>query len=205
LPDLFIWIHHRFVFGLNSFVGPVILVIILLILFPFIIRWYRWLNKQWFAKRNSEPIVLFALGGTCLIISCLISGNESVDIHLHDTLYIISYYNLVLCISFVFYIFCFIYYIFPRIFIRSLSIKLSRFHFWITYIGLNSLSGTINTDKFLSEPYHYIDNTGWASFNQIKYYNKYVLIVVMLILIAQFIFLVNIFYSLLNKRKKIHE
>ena len=61
--------------------------------------------------------------------------------------------------------------------------------------------GTRYTDKLLSGPYHYIDNAGWTSFNQIQYYNKNVLIVVMLILIAQFLFLVNILYSLSNKKE----
>jgi cytochrome c oxidase subunit 1 len=201
LPHMLIWIHHRFVLGLNPFVGRVILIIILLILFIFVFKWIRWLNRHWFTKNNNEPIVLFAIGGTCLIISGIIFRTESVDIHLHDTLYIISYYVLALCISFVFGIFSFIYYIFYKIFRRNLSIKLSRLHFWITFIGLNLLLGTRGANRVIWGTYHYIDNSGWAYYNLIQFYNKYVLVMVILILIAQFLFLVNILYSLLNKKE----
>ncbi len=199
LPHLIIWIHHRIVLGLNPFVGPIILIIIVVILFLFIIKWIGWQNSQWFTKSNIEPMALFANGGACLIVSGIIFRSASLDIHLHDTLYIISYYILALCISFVFGIFCFIYYMFSGIFRCDLNIKLSRFHFWITYIGLNLLLGTKYTHNSINRPI-IIENAGWASYNQIQYYNKYVLIVLMLILVAQFLFLVNIIYSLFSKK-----
>jgi cytochrome c oxidase subunit 1 len=185
-------------------VGQVILIIILLILFLFVFKWISWLNRHWFAKNDSEPIVLFAMGGMCLLISGIIFRTATVDIHLHDTLYIISYYILVLCISFVFGIFCFTYYIFFKIFRRNLSIKLSRLHFWITYIGLNLLLGTRGANRVIWGTYPYIENSGWASYNLIQFYNKYVLVMVILILVAQVLFLLNIISSIINKKISIH-
>jgi cytochrome c oxidase subunit I len=209
LPQMLIWIHHRFVFGLNPFVGPIILIFIFLILFLILFKWIKWLNKHWFRENNNEPIALFALGGVCFIISCAITGNKFVEINSGNRTFLFSYFNLILDISFVFGIFCLIYYIFPKILRRGLDMKLSRYHFWITYIGLNlyfgiNLLGSRFADKIINEPYNYFDKTLSASYNPVKYFNELVVILVILILIAQVLFLVNIIYSLTNKRKSIH-
>jgi cytochrome c oxidase subunit I len=206
LPHLIIWMHHSFFFGLNPFVGPLILAIVLSILILFIVKWCRWIGKQGYVKDYYEPIILFMMGALCLIITFIIFENTPVDIHLRDTFYVISYSYIVIRISFVYGIFCFIYYIFPRVFSRPLNRKLSRIHFWITYIGLTLLLGTKDNEKLWNEPYHYIDNDRWASYNQILYFSRSVLVVeVALILIAQLIFLFNIIYSFFNSSKRAHE
>jgi cytochrome c oxidase subunit 1 len=204
LPHLLIWIHHRLVFGLNPFVGPVVLIIIFLASTPFIIKYYRWLRRQWFERSSNEPFVLFAIGALCLLISCIISGNASVDIHLHDTYYIISYFSIVVLGSFLFGIFCTFYYLFPRIFRRDLNISLSRFHFWITYIGLNLLFSMFSiryTDQIINEPRRYVEYSGWASYQHYEYFNRNILITVILVLAAQILFIFNIINSLIKENK----
>jgi cytochrome c oxidase subunit I len=201
LPHLLIWIHHRLVFGLNPFVRLVFLIVILLVSIPFVIKWYRWLNSQWFVKSNNEPVVLFAMAVICLIISCMISGNASMDIRLHDTYYIISYFSIVLFGSFLFGIFCSIYYLFPRIFRRNLNISLSRFHFWITYIGLNLLIIIRYIDQIVSDPRRYVQYSGWASFQNFDYFNRYIVIAVICVLVAQLLFIFNVIYSLFKEDK----
>lgn len=203
LPHLLIWIHHRFVFGLNPFVGPVILIIILLASLPFVIKCYRWLRRQWFVKSDNEPIILFAMGALCLIISFIISGKASMDIHLHDTYYIISYFSIVLFFSFLFGIFCTIYYLFSGIFRRDLNILLSRFHFWITYIGLNLLFSIRYTDLIINEPLRYAEYSSWVSYQHFEYFYRYILVTVIFVLVAQLLFIFNIINSLIKETKSI--
>ena len=201
LPHLLIWIHHRLVFGLNPFVGLVFLIVILLVSIPFVIKWYRWLSRHRFVRSNNEPIALFAMGIMCLIISYIILGNTSMDIHLHETYYKISYFSIVLFCSFLFGIFCSIYYLFPRIFRRDLNLSLSRFHFWITYIAVNILFNIKYTDQTINEPRRYVEYSGWASYQHFEYFNRYIVIIVILVLVAQFLFIFNIIYTLLKENK----
>jgi cytochrome c oxidase subunit I len=201
LPHLLIWIRHRLIFGLNPVVELVFLIIILLVSIPFVIKWNRSLSRQWFVKSNNEPIILFAMGVLCLIISCIIFGNASIDIHLHDTYYIISYFSIGLIGSHLFGVFCSFYYLFPRIFRRNLHISLSRFHFWITYIGLNLLFSIGYTDQIINEPRRYVEYSGWVSFQDFEYFNRYIVITVICVLVAQLLFIFNIIYSLFNENK----
>ena len=199
LTPLVAWIRHRFVFGYNSFLGLLFLIIVLLVIFLSVFKYYKWLNRYWVEEKN-EPMVLFAMGVFCFMISCILFGTASMDIHIHDTMYIISYFWLVARISFVLGIICFIYYLFSRILNGNLNKKLSRLHFWITYIGLNLLLVIVYSGNLLGEPYHFSHDAGWASNSQIQYVHGFVSILVMLISIAQFIFLSNIIYSLVRKK-----
>jgi cytochrome c oxidase subunit 1 len=199
LLQLLNWLHHRFVFGLNPFLGPVLLVFIILASIPFVIKYYRWQRKRWLVKRDNETAVLFAMGAPCLMISYARSGHATVDIHLHDTYYIISYVSIVLFAAFLFEIFCTMYYLFSKIFKRDLNIFLSRFHFWITFIGLSIIFSIRNTGQIINEPRRYIENNGWASYQHFDYLNRYILVDA--ILVAQLLFIFNIIYSLFNGSK----
>jgi cytochrome c oxidase subunit 1 len=201
LPHLLIWIHHRLVFGLNPFVGQIFMIVIFLVSIPFVIKWFRWLSRQKFVKSNKEPIVLFAMGVMCLIISFIILGNSSMNIQIHDTYFIISNFSIVLFSSFLFGIFFSIYYLFPRIFKRDLNVYLSRFHFWITYIGVTLLFSVKYPVQIINEPRRYIEYSGWTSYQDFEYFNRYIVIAVMLVLVAQLLFIFNIIYSLFKESR----
>ena len=82
-----------------------------------------------------------------------------------------------------------------------MNIRLSRFHFWITYLGVDILLGTKALEFMSIRPRRYVEYEGWASFNLGMYLDKLVLTIPILIVIAQFLFLFNITYSLLIKKK----
>jgi cytochrome c oxidase subunit 1 len=202
LPVIVIWIPQRFVFGLNPFARPVFQIIILLVALPFVIKWYRWVNRNWFTENDKEPVILFALAGLCWIILYMIYGNDILGFQFHDTYYFMTSISLVLYVLIIFFIFCIFYYTWPVIFKRHLIIKLSRIHFWITYIGLDLLTGKRNTVTVPFAPRRYIEYQGWASFSIMRNLDKIILAFLILIMIAQFLFLFNITYSLFNKAKR---
>ena len=109
----------------------------------------------------------------------------------------------VLFCSFLFGIFCSIYYLFPRIFRRDLNfISCFRFHFWITYIGVNLLFNIKYTDQTINEPRRYVEYSGWASYQHFEYFNRYIVAIVILVLVAQFLFIFNIIYTVLTLKRK---
>jgi cytochrome c oxidase subunit I len=200
LPDLLIWTHEKFVFGLNPLVVAVLIFIIILISIAGIIKLYSWLIRQSFADNDKEPVLLFAMGGLCWMIVYWKLGDATLDFHYRDTMYVVSSFQVWKYISIVFGIFCMIYFVFPVIFGRDLNIKFSRIHFWVTFIGLNVLVGT-TAAAYISGPGRYIEDPGLNSYDQTVYLNKYIFVVVTLIVIAQFLFLFNILLSLFSKRK----
>ena len=199
-PDLIIWIHQRFVFGLNPFVVLALLFIIILVSIPPVIKLYRRLIHQSFTDNDKEPVLLFALGGLCWMIVYWKLGDATMDFQYRDTYYVVSSFDVWKYISIAFGICCLIYFVYPVIFGRDLNITLCRIHFWITYIGLNILVGT-RAAANISGPGGYIENPGLNSGDQTVYLNKFILIIVTLVVIAQLVFLFNIIFSLFRKSK----
>ena len=202
LPELITWITQGFVFGQKIVIWPVFPIIILLASLPFIIKWCRWLNKNWFTGHDNEPVILFALAGLCWTIAYLIYGNSTLDIYSRGGYYIILYSPLVLYILLVFYIFCIFYYAWTVISKLQLNIKFSRIHFWVTYIGLDLSLGMRHTDITGIGPRHYVEYKGWTSFYILSFFNTYMLAILIIVVIAQFVFLFNIISSFLIKAEK---
>jgi cytochrome c oxidase subunit I len=191
LPDLIIWLHHRFVFGFNPILNLVIMTILFSIVLFFLIKWFRWLKKRQFSISNPDPVMLFVMGALCWIIPCMLHRNSTIDIHLYDTYYIISVSLIAFCIAIVFAMFGVMYDLFSKIFRRHLNTGLGFIHFWITFIGLNLLR-IGHAEIITSKPWRYVEFNGATSYNQAHYLNIYVLVVLDLVLAAQFIFPVNI-------------
>ena len=199
LPDLITWIQHRFVVGLNPFVLPVCLFIILLVSIPFIFKWHKWLIRQSFAENSNEPVLLFAVGGLCWMIVYWTLGDANTELQFHETYYILSSFEVWKYISIAFGVYCMIYFVFPVIFGRDLNLKLSRIHFWITYIGLKFLIETW-TNVNVRGPGPNVEYAGWDSYSQFQLLNIFIFTVLILIVTAQLLFLFNIISSLLRKK-----
>jgi cytochrome c oxidase subunit 1 len=200
LPDLLIWTHQTLVFRRHPFAFPVFLFIIVLILIPLIIKWYRWLISHWFAESNSESVVLFTIGGFCWILTYWKLRDSILDFQVHDTYFIMSSVAVCLYISLGFGILSIVYFVFPLITGRNLDLNLSRFHFWGTYISLNVIVGTWSTDLALG-PRRYFEYAGWDSYDQIQLLNKFNFTILILFMIAQLLFLFNLVFSLFRKSK----
>jgi cytochrome c oxidase subunit 1 len=202
---LFIWVHHVFVTGVNPFLGLIFIVVVLVILLPILVAVFRKLKRYWLTNIEFNPTILFAIGWSSWIISGWISyfflGRSTMDIHLHDTLYVISRFHIILVISIFFWtLFC-IYYLYPIILKRPLNNAMGYIHFWITFIGTYLIFWPAHYEGLAGAPRRYLDYSGWHSFSQFQMVNRFVATVVILMLIAQLIFLFNIFYSLGKSRK----
>ena len=200
LQDLSIWLHHSPVFRRYPFAFPVFLFIILLVSIPFFIRWYKWLTSHSFVENRMEPVVLFALGGLCWLMVNWKMSNSTIDFHYRETYYIMSSTTVWQIVFLVFSIICVFYLVFPLIFKRNLNRDLSRIHFWGTYIGLNVLVGTWSTHNVLGGKRYY-EYVGWNVNDQIQFLNKFNFGVLILVVIAQLLFLLNIIFSLLSQKK----
>src|SRR5450631_1063231 len=132
-----VWAHHMFVTGLNPLLGSVFVLLTLLIAVPSAIKVFNWLTTLWRGNIRFTPGMLFAIGFVSLFISGgltgIFLGNSTLDIHLHDTMFIVAHFHIVMAVSAFLGMFCGVYHWFPKMFGRYMNNTMSYIHFWVTF------------------------------------------------------------------------
>jgi len=134
-----VWAHHMFVTGLNPFLGAFFVLLTLLIAVPSAIKVFNWLTTIWKGNIHFTPASLFSIGFVSTFISGGLTGiwlgNSSIDIHLHDTYFVIAHFHIVMGVSAFFGMFAGIYHWFPKMYGRFMNNTLGYIHFWVTMVG----------------------------------------------------------------------
>ncbi|SDF16536.1 cytochrome c oxidase subunit I [Chitinophaga filiformis] len=200
-----VWAHHMFVTGLNPFLGAFFVLLTLLIAVPSAIKVFNWLTTIWKGNLRFTPGMLFAIGFVSTFISGGLTGiwlgNSSIDIHLHDTYFVIAHFHIVMGVSAFFGTFAGVYHWFPKMFGRYLNSTLAYIHFWITLIGAYLIFWPMHYEGMAGMPRRYYDYSSWESFKQFTDLNHFISIVVIVVFAAQLLFVLNFFYSIFKGRK----
>jgi cytochrome c oxidase subunit 1 len=200
-----VWAHHMFVTGLNPFLGSVFVLLTLLIAVPSAIKVFNWLTTIWKANIKFTPGMLFALGFVSLFISGgltgIFLGNSTLDIHLHDTYFVIAHFHIVMGVSAFFGMFAGIYHWFPKMYGRYMNNTLAYIHFWVTLAGAYLIFWPMHYEGLAGMPRRYLDYSNWASFNQFGDLNKFISTVAIIVFAIQLLFIFNFFYSIWKGRK----
>ena len=76
--------------------------------------------------------------GYFIFVSGVVLANASLDIAFHDTYYVVAHFHYVLSMGAVFALFAGWYYWTPKILGLDYNRLLSKVHFWILFIGVNT-------------------------------------------------------------------
>jgi cytochrome c oxidase subunit I len=200
-----VWAHHMFVTGLNPFLGAVFVLLTLLIAVPSAIKVFNWLTTLWRGNIRFTPAMLFAIGFVSLFISGgltgIFLGNSALDIHLHDTYFVIAHFHIVMGVASFFGMFAGVYHWFPKMFGRYLNNTLGYIHFWITMIGAYLIFWPMHYEGLAGMPRRYYDFQNWESFKMFGGLNEFISFVSMIVFAAQLLFVLNFFYSIWKGRK----
>jgi cytochrome c oxidase subunit 1 len=200
-----VWAHHMFVTGLNPFLGSVFVLLTLLIAVPSAIKVFNWLTTLWRGNIRLTPAMLFAIGFVSMFISGGLTGvflgNSTLDIHLHDTYFIIAHFHIVMGVSAFMGMFCGVYHWFPKMYGRYLNNTMSYIHFWVTFTGAYLIFWPMHYEGLAGMPRRYVEYQGWASFNQFGDLNRFISTVAMVVFAVQLMFVFNFFYSIFKGRK----
>jgi cytochrome c oxidase subunit I len=200
-----VWAHHMFVTGLNPFLGSVFVLLTLLIAVPSAIKVFNWLTTLWRGNIRFTPGMLFAIGFVSLFISGGLTGiwlgNAALDIHLHDTYFVIAHFHIVMGVASMFGMFAGVYHWFPKMYGRFMNNTLGYIHFWVTMAGAYLIFWPMHYEGLAGMPRRYFDFSIWESFKQFGELNKFITIVSMIVFAVQILFLMNFFYSIFKGRK----
>jgi cytochrome c oxidase subunit 1 len=200
-----VWAHHMFVTGLNPFLGAFFVLLTLLIAVPSAIKVFNWITTIWRGNIRFTPGMLFSIGFVSTFISGGLTGiwlgNSSIDIHLHDTYFVIAHFHIVMGVSAFFGLFAGVYHWYPKMFGRFMNNTLSYIHFWITLLGAYLIFWPMHYEGMAGMPRRYYDYSNWESFKQFGDLNHFISIVVIIVFAAQLMFVFNFFYSIFKGRK----
>jgi cytochrome c oxidase subunit 1 len=200
-----VWAHHMFVTGLNPFLGSVFVLLTLLIAVPSAIKVFNWLTTIWRGNIRFTPAALFAIGFVSLFISGgltgIFLGNSTIDIHLHDTMFVVAHFHIVMGVASMFGMFAGVYHWFPKMFGRFLNNTLGYIHFWVTMVGSYLIFWPMHYQGLAGVPRRYLDKRGWVNFNQFGDLDKFITVVSIIVFVAQIVFVLNFFYSIYKGRK----
>ena len=200
-----VWAHHMFVTGLNPFLGSVFVLLTLLIAVPSAIKVFNWLTTLWRGNIRFTPAMLFAIGFVSTFISGgltgIFLGNSTLDIQLHDTLFVIAHFHIVMGVSGILGMFAGIYHWFPKMYGRYMNPTLGYIHFWVTFAGAYLIFWPMHYEGLAGMPRRYLDYRAWISFNQFEDLNRFISTVAMVTFAVQLLFVFNFFYSIFKGRR----
>jgi cytochrome c oxidase subunit 1 len=133
-----VWAHHMFT-SLTPELRIPFMITSMIIAVPTGIKVFSWLATIWGGKIQFNSSMLFGLGFLSMFVIGGITGvmlaAVPVNIHMHDTYFVVSHLHFVLYGGSVFGIYAGFYHWWPKITGRILDERLGKIHFWLTYIG----------------------------------------------------------------------
>ena len=194
-----VWGHHMFQSGMNPSLGATFMLSTMMIALPSAIKVFNWLGTMWGGRIQYTSAMLNAMAFVAMFIIGGLSGifmaATPVDMHIHDTYFIVGHIHYVLFGGSTFGIFAAIYYWFPKMFGRMMNEKLGVIHFILTFIFFNGtfflmhIIGMHGHPRRIADPtvYPYLQAAGVMGMNRFMTYNAFLLGLTQLIFAYNFL------------------
>ncbi len=202
-----VWGHHMFITGMNPFLGSVFVFTTLLVAIPSAVKVFNYLATLWKANIVLSPAMLFAMGLVSFFISGgltgIILGDSALDINIHDNYFVVAHFHIVMGSSAIFGMFAGVYHWFPRMFGRMMNKRLGYLHFWLTILGVYGTFFPMHFVGLAGAPRRYYAYTAYSGFDAAININYLISAFAFLGGLAQFIFVINFFYSMYRGKKSV--
>ncbi|HET6613901.1 MAG TPA: cbb3-type cytochrome c oxidase subunit I, partial [Kofleriaceae bacterium] len=195
--------HHLFLAGIGPVLGKSFEALTLGISAPAVILYVCWLCTLSRGSIRRDVPMLFVLGALVVFglggLSGLFLGAVTTDIYLHDSMWVVGHFHLIMAASTFLGAFAAIYYWFPKIFGRCLGVGLGRLHFWgslvllVVAFSLMLAGGYAGLPRRLYDPYQY------AMFAHLRGLNQIITWAVFGLAAIQLAFVVNLILTLARK------
>jgi cytochrome c oxidase subunit 1 len=200
-----VWGHHMFTSGQSTYAMFAFSFLTFFVAIPTAIKEFSWVATVWKGSiALNAPmlytlafLIIFAIGG----LTGVILGSLNVDIHLHDTYFVVAHFHLIMGVAAIFGIFAATFFWFPKMFGRMLNETLGKIHFWITFIGVYAIFMPMHFLGLAGHPRRYSDTSGVNFLAPLHSVHYFITMAAMITITAQLLFLFNLFYSMFAGEK----
>jgi cytochrome c oxidase subunit 1 len=200
-----VWAHHMFQAGLNPLMAMAFMTATMLIAMPSGVKVFNWLATLWGGSISLRTPMLFALAFVSLFIIGGLSGifmaATPVDIHIHDTYFIVAHFHYIVFGGSIFAIFGAITFWFPKMFGRMMSESLGRIHFVLTFVSFNLVFFPMHKLGSQGHLRRIADPTTYEFLRPLQDWNVFISISAFVLGAAQLVFAVNFLYSMFRGKR----
>jgi cytochrome c oxidase subunit 1 len=173
-----VWAHHMFQSGMNPTLGTTFAVSTMFIAVPSAIKVFNWLGTLWggnirftTAMWNAIAFVaMFVIGG----LSGVFMASTAVDVHIHDTYFIVAHIHYVLFGGSMFGIWAGIYFWYPKMFGRMMNETLGYIHFWLSFVFFNGTFFAMHILGMGGFPRRVAEYTHYGTFAHFQPMNQFI-------------------------------
>jgi cytochrome c oxidase subunit 1 len=200
-----VWGHHMFVSGMSPYLGMAFAIGTILIAVPSAVKVFNWLATLYRSRIRYTTPMLWALGVVSLFISGGLSGvllgQSALDIQLHDTMFVVAHFHLIMAGAALFGVFGATAYWFPKMFGRLMNEPMGKAHFWFTFVTYYGTFfpmhyvGIAGQLRRIYDPYQY------QFLAPLKGINEFITISAFILGLSQVLFFINFFWSAFKGKK----
>jgi len=137
LVGFFVWAHHMFTAGMQSYLRVPFMVSTVLVAVPTGVKFFSWIATIWRGKLIFPTPMLFVLGAVLIFLLGGLTGPPNAmvptDLYLHDTYFIVGHFHSTMFGGYIFPFMAALYYWFPKVSGRMYNEKLGKVHFWLMF------------------------------------------------------------------------
>lgn len=156
-----VWAHHMFTVGMSDTAMWIFSLLTFLVAIPSAIKVFNWVSTLYKGSIELEPPMLFALsfifnftiGG----FTGLMQGALALNIHIHDTSFIVAHFHYVMFGGTGFGIFAALHHWFPKMFGKMYNKRVAKISWLFIFIGFQLLYFPLFIAGYLGMPRRYYD------------------------------------------------
>jgi cytochrome c oxidase subunit I len=174
-----VWAHHMYTSGISLGAQQYFVFATMVIAVPTGIKIFSWIATMWGGSVSFKAPMLWAVGFIFLFtvggVTGVVLANAGVDRSLHNTYYVVAHFHYVLSLGAVFAIFAAWYYWFPKITGYVIPDIVGKIHFWVAFVGANTLFFPQHFLGLAGMPRHYADYPdAYAGWNYVSSIGSYI-------------------------------
>jgi cytochrome c oxidase subunit 1 len=136
-----LWVHHMFATGLPRMGDSFFTAASMTIAIPSGVQMFAWIATLWAGRPSFKTPLLFVLGFIVIFtiggLTGVMLASVPLDLQVHDTYFVVAHFHYVLIGGAVFPLFAGFYYWFPKMTGYLYDERLAKWHFWVSFVGIN--------------------------------------------------------------------